>query len=183
MFTGTGLFEPTFTTCLSCSTLSSFACDCSDRFPISSRKRVPLSADSNLPFLSSAASVKAPFTCPNSSLSNNVSVTDPISTLTISSPDRRDRLWISLATSSFPVPFSPVISTFASVAATFLTMFITLIIVGEAPRTILSPPLLISFFSCILSCRRFEASSLELRSCIAILRVARSLVSLHGFII
>ena len=43
-------------------TLNNFDCSGSDRFPISSKKRVPLFAISIRPALSEFASVKAPFT-------------------------------------------------------------------------------------------------------------------------
>jgi len=43
-----------------------------DKFPISSRNKVPPLATTNLPSRSSLASVKAPLTCPNNSDSNNV---------------------------------------------------------------------------------------------------------------
>lgn len=46
-------------------------------------------------------------TWPNSSLSKSVSGTAPISTETISSPLRAERLCISRASISLPVPFSP----------------------------------------------------------------------------
>ena len=56
----------------SCRMRSSFACAASCRSPISSRKIVPPSASSNLPRRSAAAPVNAPFSCPNSSLSNEL---------------------------------------------------------------------------------------------------------------
>ena len=45
--------------------------------PISSRKIVPPSANSNRPFLSACAPVNAPRLCPNSSLSSSVSGSAP----------------------------------------------------------------------------------------------------------
>ncbi len=103
-----------------------------------------------------------------------------MSTLTINSPALFERLWIFLATNSLPVPFSPVMRTFASVTATFLTVFITLIIVGEAPKMIFSPPVLIAFFSLRLSFFRIVVSSLDSLSFQARLMVARSLESSQG---
>jgi hypothetical protein len=50
---------------------------------------------------------EGPFTCPKSSLSNNDSFRAPMSTLTMTSFDLGDNLWISWAISSLPVPFSP----------------------------------------------------------------------------
>ena len=64
-----------------------------------------------------AAPVKAPFTWPNSSDSNRLSAVAPRSTETIGWSPRRDWRWISRATSSLPVPFSPRIRTLASVGA------------------------------------------------------------------
>ncbi len=61
--------------------------------------------------------MNAPFTWPNSSDSNRVSLVAPRSTETIGCPLRRDRRWISRATISLPVPFSPRIRTLASVGA------------------------------------------------------------------
>ena len=54
-------------------TLNSFAWVESGISPISSRNKVPLFAYSNLPFLWYKAPVKAPFSCPNNSLSRRVS--------------------------------------------------------------------------------------------------------------
>jgi len=47
------------------------------RSPISSRKRVPPSATLNKPIFSSIAPVKAPFLCPNNSLSSKFSEIAP----------------------------------------------------------------------------------------------------------
>ena len=51
---------------------SSFACIPTSMSPISSRNTVPPSASSKSPFLAVLASVKAPFSWPNSSLSRRV---------------------------------------------------------------------------------------------------------------
>ena len=69
-----GLEPPTRTTTFSSSTRSSFACPPRLKSPISSRNSVPPEASSNLPGRDSWASVKAPFSCPNNSLSSSVSV-------------------------------------------------------------------------------------------------------------
>ena len=95
----------------------SLACKCNGILPISSKKSVPPLACSNLPIWSACASVKAPLTCPKSSLSKSVSVMAPASTHTIGWLERVERRCISLAITSFPVPFSPVMSTEASVGA------------------------------------------------------------------
>ena len=60
------------------------------------------------------ASVKAPFTWPNSSLSNTPSETPPALTVTSGRAARGETACSACATSSLPVPFSPVISTLAS---------------------------------------------------------------------
>ena len=94
------------------------------------------SASSNLPGLSTLASVKAPFTWPKSSLSKRVSVMAPISTGSIFFPHLVDKRCISLANTSLPVPFSPVMRIFASVAATFSTMLLKLFITSLSPQYI-----------------------------------------------
>ena len=119
MSTGIDWLLPTRTMLLCWMAVSSLACKWKGRFPISSRNRELRSAASNLPVRSAWASVKEPFTCPNSSLSNKDSVIAPISTDIMLSAERGDKAWISRASISFPVPFSPVISIFALVVATF----------------------------------------------------------------
>ena len=82
--------------------------------PISSRKMVPPSAASKSPFWSRWAPVKAPFTWPNSSDSRSVSVSAPQLSATNGWPRRGLRAWSARATSSLPVPDSPVTSTVAA---------------------------------------------------------------------
>src|ERR1035437_8698865 len=60
---------PTRSNSRCCKTRSSLACRGGGSSPISSRKTVPPSATSSLPFLVAIAPVKAPFSCPNNSLS------------------------------------------------------------------------------------------------------------------
>ena len=87
-------------------------------FPTSSRNSVPPSASSKAPVRSVFASVKAPRTWPNSSLSKTPSESPPAFTTTIALGARL-LLWCSQrATTSFPVPCSPVTSTFASLGPT-----------------------------------------------------------------
>ena len=86
--------------------------------PISSRNSVPPEASSNLPARASWASVKAPFSWPNSSLSSNVSVRAAQLTAMNGSLRRRLPKWIARATTSLPVPFSPRIRMARSVSAT-----------------------------------------------------------------
>ena len=71
---------------------------------------------------------------PNSSLSKRLSVTAPISTLTISCLWRGESACISRASISFPVPFSPVIRILASVTATFSTSRRSRCMAGLSPQ-------------------------------------------------
>ena len=64
---------PTRSNSRCCKTRSSLACSGGGSSPISSRKTVPPSATSSLPFLVAIAPVKAPFSCPNNSLSSSAS--------------------------------------------------------------------------------------------------------------
>jgi hypothetical protein len=75
---------------------------------------VPPSAISKRPTRSALASVKAPLTCPNSSLSKTPSESPPALTVASGREDRSDSAWSARATVPFPVPFSPVMSTLAS---------------------------------------------------------------------
>ncbi len=88
--------------------------------PISSRKSVPLSAASNLPFFLSTAPVKEPFSWPKSSLSSRLS--GRAAQLVAMKGWFRRWLWwwIARATTSLPVPVSPIINTVALVGATVL---------------------------------------------------------------
>jgi len=61
--------------------------------------------------------VKAPFSWPNSSDSTSVSGIAATLTATKAWPRRSLRAWIARATSSLPVPLSPVISTVVGVDA------------------------------------------------------------------
>src|SRR5439155_1419247 len=84
--------------------------------PTSSKKIVPPLACSNRPILRSCAPVKAPFSCPNNSLSSNVGESAALWTVTNFALLRRLKLWIACAASSFPVPLSSSIKTFAAEA-------------------------------------------------------------------
>ena len=140
---GISLVSPTRTIARFCSTRRSLACKCSGILPISSRKSVPPLACSNLPTWSACASVKAPLTCPNSSLSKSVSVIAPASTHTIGRLARAERRWISLARTSLPVPFSPVMRIDASVVATFSNCLRIVVMAGLDPQCILGDWLLV----------------------------------------
>ena len=87
---------------------------------ISSRKIVPPSATSKRPALAATAPVKAPFTWPKSSLSRSASGIAPQLTARNGFVARSLFRWMVRATSSFPVPLSPVIKTVPETAATLL---------------------------------------------------------------
>ncbi len=75
--------------------------------PISSRKIVPPWASSNRPSLVRIAPVKAPFSCPKSSLSRRSSGMAPQFTGMRGWFFLSLLKWTAFATSSFPVPLSP----------------------------------------------------------------------------
>ena len=87
--------------------------------PTSSRNTVPPSADSNSPTRRLSAPVKAPFSCPNSSLSMRADGSAAQSTRVKEFPARALASWMASASSPLPHPVSPSISTVASVRATF----------------------------------------------------------------
>src|SRR5579864_265724 len=95
----------------SCNTRRSFGCRGSATAPISSRKIVPPSASANRPRLVETAPVKAPLTCPNSSDSTSVSGSAAQLTLTMGIWRCALWAWMARATSSLPVPVSPVMRT------------------------------------------------------------------------
>ena len=105
----------------------------SDMSPISSRKMVPPSARSNFPFFWDTAPVKAPRSWPNSSLS--MSSSGIAAQLISMNGLSRRRLWkcTDRATSSLPVPFSPVMRTEALVGATIRICSLSLSIAAELP--------------------------------------------------
>ncbi len=79
---------------------------------------MPPSAASNHPALAERAPVNAAFSCPKSSLSNSDGVRAPQLTATNGAAARALRSCRYRATSSLPVPVSPVMRTVASVGAT-----------------------------------------------------------------
>ena len=81
---------------------------------MSSRKIVPRWATSKRPALLVRASVTAPRSCPKSSSSMRVSGTAEQDSATSEASARGLRAWIARATSSFPVPVAPVMSTDAA---------------------------------------------------------------------
>ena len=124
---------PTRVISLRSSAMRSFACEASDKLPISSRNSVPPDATSIRPALGAVAPVNAPFSYPNSSLSNSCSGTLPKSIGIKGYSFLFDKTLIIRATTSLPVPFSPSINTLASVSATRSIMFLTFSIAGESP--------------------------------------------------
>ena len=80
---------------------------------------MPVSASSNLPLRMVTASVKAPLSWPNSSLSSRCSESAAQLTEMKGASLRGLWLWIARATNSLPVPDSPVMSTELGVGATF----------------------------------------------------------------
>src|SRR5580765_84036 len=131
----------------SCRTRSSLACKAWLIVPISSRKMEPPLASENLPRLVVDASVNAPLTCPNSSDSSSVSGMAAQFTLMNGLLWRAPRLWSARATSSLPVPVSPVIRTVLGASATCSIRLITSAIARLRPT--ISPPL--RFLSIIAS--------------------------------
>ena len=88
-------------------TRSSLTCIERGISPTSSSISVPRCAVSNRPFLVWWASVNAPFMWPNSSLSSRFSGSAAQLTETKGASRRGERAWTALATSSLPVPLSP----------------------------------------------------------------------------
>ena len=87
----------------------------------SSRNRVPPSASSNLPGFLSTAPVNDPFSCPNSSLAISSWGMAPVCTATNGPSAILERAWMARATSSLPVPLSPMTRTVESPAAAMRT--------------------------------------------------------------
>ena len=86
---------------------------------------MPPSASANLPFLFVVAPVNAPVTWPNSSDSSRVSGIAAQLTLMSGMSRWALRAWMARATSSLPVPVSPVMSTVLLVCATSSAVRIT----------------------------------------------------------
>ncbi len=107
--------------------------------PISSMKRVPPLASSKSPMRARMAPVKAPRAWPKSSLSSSVSVMAAQFTGTKGWAPRRLPAWMARATSSLPVPDSPVRSTVASVGATRTARSSASRRAGERPTTFSRP--------------------------------------------
>ena len=110
---------PTRRITFSCNARSSLICIACDVSPISSRKIVPPSATSKKPFLFATAPVNEPLVCPNSSLSSSSSGRAPQLIETNGLPRRGLALCMAPASTSLPVPLSPVRSTVLEVGATW----------------------------------------------------------------
>jgi hypothetical protein len=93
-------------------------CTAGEMSPISSRNSVPPSACLSRPSRAPAAPVKAPCSCPNSSLSSSPSASAAQCSLTSGPAARGECSWMAAAISSLPVPLSPVMSTEARDGAT-----------------------------------------------------------------
>ena len=128
---------------------------------------VPLSANSKRPFLSATASVKAPFLCPNISLSKRLCEIPPKFTFTKGLLARWLFLWIASAMSSLPVPLSPVIRTEALVLAMRWT------IVSTSAKALLSPIIKLRSnalsFALVVSCFSVSCNAVSMRCINAIL--------------
>jgi len=126
-------FPPTLSKDFSCKTLRSFTCILNGISVISSRKRVPLSAISKRPNFLATAPVKAPFSCPNSSLSRRFSGRAAQFTGTKGLSHLGLFLCMATAATSLPVPLSPVISTVALLLETFSIKYSTSFIEELSP--------------------------------------------------
>ena len=115
--TSTSRVLPTARTCQVSSTRRSVGWSGSGISATSSSSSVPPRADRKRPGWSWTAPVKAPRTCPNSSLASSPSVNAPQLTAT-NGPGRPLRRWIWRATISLPVPVSPVTTTVRRCGAT-----------------------------------------------------------------
>jgi len=80
-----------------------------------------------------SAPVKAPFSCPNSSLSSSVGERAAQFTHSSGMCARGEAAWMARASSSLPVPLSPVISTVAWLCATRSTFSSTGRIAADSP--------------------------------------------------
>ena len=96
---------------------------------------MPPLAYSNRPMRSRSAPVNAPLTWPKSSLSSTFSLSAAQLSGTNGLFLRGLLMWMALATSSLPVPLSPVISTVAYVGAIWRSLATTACMAGELPMT------------------------------------------------
>ncbi len=135
-------------------------------FAISSRKSVPPSAISKRPTRSVFASVKAPFTWPNSSLSKTPSERPPALTVARGRLARSETACRARATVPLPVPFSPVMSTLASEGPTRAIIWSTGCMAADSAMRLTLPSSRRSFISASRRCprRRARPSSIWVRT-------------------
>ena len=176
-FTNRSLDEPTRCSSPVCSTRSSLAWSRTGMLAISSRNSVPSSASSKQPMRSNRASVNAPLTCPKSSLSAIPSARPPAFIVTSGRLRRSESACSQVATTSLPVPCSPVISTAASDGAIRSMVCRTSRIAAESPMNTGVAPRCSRAFA---SCSRWPFRSARRRS-IWVLTVTSSRSSSHGF--
>ena len=105
--------------------------------------------------------MNAPLTCPNSSLSSSGSGIAAQLTATKGPLLRALRLWRALATSSLPVPLSPVTSTVVSVSATRATSSHVAVIAGLLPR--ISSKRIVSPTACLRRLTSFPEGAVSQR--------------------
>src|SRR3954469_2197474 len=140
------LFPPTRWISFASIARNSFACASGPRSPTSSRNSVPRCASSKRPIRVWVAPVKAPRSWPNISLSTRSRGIAAQLTRTNGLSRRGLASWIALATSSLPVPDSPVISPRASDGATRAIICRTAFIAALVPT--ICPPKPSSALSC-----------------------------------
>ena len=128
-----GLPPPTRSISRASMARNSLACASAPKSPTSSRKRVPVCASSKRPRRRSVAPVNAPRSCPNISLSTRSRGMAAQFTRMNGRSRRGLARCSAAATSSLPVPDSPVISTRASVGPTRAMRARTSCITGESP--------------------------------------------------
>ena len=167
-----GLPPPTRSISFASIARSSLACASGDSSPTSSRSRVPVCASSKRPIRRSVAPVNAPRSCPNISLSTRSRGIAAQFTRTNGLSLRGLCAWIAEATSSFPVPDSPSISTRASLGATRPIISRTVRIAGLSPTRSPARP---------RSARRAVRSRRACRSSTALLRASSTPSGVRGF--
>ena len=117
------------------STRSSRGCSSSGSSPISSRNSVPPAARSNAPACSACAPVNEPFSWPKSSLSIRLGGTAPQSKTTNGPRARGLASWIARASTSLPVPVSPISVSVTSLGARRSRSISTSTIAGDCATT------------------------------------------------
>ncbi len=127
------LRPPTLVNSPVCSTRKRRVCASIGMSPISSRNRVPPCASSNLPMPRAMAPVKAPFSWPNNSLSISSRGIAAMLRATNGLSLRRPKSCRARATSSLPVPDSPLTSAVMSVFTRRPMTRNTSCIAGERP--------------------------------------------------